>query len=218
MSSVTATDPLAAYRQTTPSAKTAESTEDRFLTLLISQLKNQDPLNPLDNAQVTTQMAQINTVKGIEDLNQTLNLMMGRVQNNEELAALSAVGRQAVVPGDVIALYNGQSAAGFELPQGADEVTVKVYDSAGNVLHSVNLGKQEAGVHLFAWDGKTDSGQTAVNNVYRFEVEAVAAKQKINADTLSIGRIDGVVNGEDEVTFNLGGLPPVKLSDIRQFL
>ncbi|HKO88554.1 MAG TPA: flagellar hook assembly protein FlgD [Burkholderiales bacterium] len=217
VNSATSPDLFAAYGPQ-KSAKNADDTEDRFLTLLVAQMSNQDPMNPLDNAQVTSQLAQLSTVKGIEKLNTTVETLMGRVQTSEAMAALSAVGHQVLVKGESIALYDGMAAAGFELPGDVDALTVKIYDSAGNVLHTAPLGAQKSGIHTFVWDGVTDSGATAVNNTYKFEIEATINGKKVDVTELALGRIDGVIPNQDEVTFELGGMLPVKLSDIRQFL
>ncbi len=221
MSTVSAADTgniLAQYQNPTSTKKPEDDIQDRFMTLLISQMQNQDPLNPLDNAQVTSQLAQLNTVKGIEQLNQTVGMLMGRVQNSEALAGIGAVGKLALVGGEKITLYEGQAAAGFELPADVDALKVKIYDGIGNVLHEADLGAQHAGIHTFVWDGVTDSGETAVNGNYRFEIEARAGNDTIEATPLSIGRVDGVLPNQDELTFNIGGMSPTRLSEIRQFL
>lgn len=216
---VDAGNPLAQYQQNTLGGKSVtDDIQDRFMTLLITQMKNQDPLNPLDNAQVTSQLAQLNTVKGIEQLNDTVSMVMGRMQTSEMLAGLGAVGRFALVEGERISLYEGQAAAGFELPEDADSLTVKIYDSVGNVLHEAELGRHAAGLHTFVWDGLTDSGEEAVNGNYRFEVVARNGEEVVKTTPLSVGRIDGIVPNQSELTFTIGGMPQTKLSDIKQFL
>ena len=213
-----APDLFAAYGPKQKSTSEINDTENRFLAVLVAQMNNQDPLNPLDNAQVTSQMAQINTVKGIEQLNRTVEMLVGKANANEQMAALTAVGRQVLVKGESITLYDGQAAAGFELPSDVEKVTVTIRDAAGKILHTADLGNAKAGIHTFIWDGKTDSGQDAVNNVYRFEVEGTAHGQKIDATELAIGRIDGLVPNQQQATFQISGLPPATLADIRQFL
>lgn len=217
VNSATQTDLFASYGPQ-QSGKKIDDTENRFLAVLVAQMNNQDPLNPLDNAQVTSQLAQINTVKGIEQLNKTVEMLAGRVQSSEAMASVGAVGRQVLLEGNSIALYEGQAAAGFELPRSVDAMTIKITDAAGTVLHTANLGAQGAGIHTFVWDGVTDSGATAVNNTYKFEVEATVNGKKVDVTPLVLGRIDGVIPNQDEVTFNIGGMPPAKLSDIRQFI
>lgn len=212
------TNPLAAYQQAANKKATADEMADRFLTLLVSQMKNQDPLNPLDNAQVTSQLAQINTVQGIDQLNSTLELMMGRANAAESLSAANVVGRAVLVPGDSLQLAKGVAPAGFNLKEDADQVIVKVFDASGTLVHETALGKQDAGVHTIVWDGKTDAGATAADGNYTFKVEATVAGKKIDIEALALGRVDGVLTGQRETTFNVAGMPPVKLSQVRQIL
>ena len=214
------TTPSAAdlFAASNSAASKSDATEDRFLTLLVSQLKNQDPLNPLDNAQVTTQLAQINTVNGIDKLNQTLQAFVGQVQSAQGLAAASVIGRNVLVPGDALALVDGQAAAGFELDQPVDSLKVAITDASGNVLHTADLGPNDAGLHLFAWDGITDSGAAAVPGTYHFKLTATVAGKSATANPLALGRVDGVVPSKDGVTLTLGGLPPVAYSQVRQIL
>src|SRR5262245_54146433 len=88
---------------------------DRFLTMLVAQLKNQDPLNPLDNAQVTTQMAQISTVEGVNRLNSTLEQLAGAFGAAQPLQATSMVGRQVLVQGGALALGAEGARGGYAL-------------------------------------------------------------------------------------------------------
>lgn len=217
-----ATNPFAALGVATggavKAASAADATEDRFLALLVSQLKNQDPLNPLDNNQMTSQLAQINTVKGIEQLNQTLGKLVGRMDSSDSLQAAATVGKRVLVPGSGIQLAAGEALGGFELASGADAVTITVRDGSGRALHTADLGAQGAGLHLFAWDGVTDSGAPAVDGTYAFEVAATLAGKAAPANTLAVGVVNGVIPGANGVKFNVNGLAPVALSDIRQIL
>ena len=104
----------------TKSAATANSaadTQDRFLKLLVTQMKNQDPLNPMDNAQVTTQMAQLSTVSGIDKLNATLQALSDSMSSNQSLQAASMIGHGVLVAGKGIELANGGGYGGVELAQ-----------------------------------------------------------------------------------------------------
>lgn len=213
------TNPLASLSAPAAAgARKTDETEDRFLALLVSQLRNQDPLNPLDNAQVTTQLAQINTVKGIERLAAKLDTLIGRADAAQPLAAAGMVGRQVLFQGDAIALADGAAKAGFDLAQAADEVTVRIKDASGLVLHAADLGPHAAGIYQFTWDGLTDSGVPAAAGTYRFELDARTAGKPVGAEALAFGRVDGVTPGADGVTFTIGGLPPVSIGRIKQFL
>ena len=205
-----ASNPFAAYNTTSTSASggTANSTstgsavENRFLSLLVAQMKNQDPLNPLDNAQVTSQLAQINTVNGIEQLNQTLGKLMASNQSMQALQAASMVGHEVLAEGNSMALAAGSAKAGFDLPDGADHVTVTITSPSGLVVHRDTLDNLGAGVHTFSWDGKTDSGAAAADGNYTFSVAATTSGKSVTASPLSISRVDGVSNGTSGLTVN----------------
>src|SRR4030067_116548 len=112
----TTTDAAAALAaQAAPAAagtKATSDAQDRFLTLLVAQLKNQDPLNPMDNAQITTQMAQISTVTGIDKLNETLQALSDSMAMGQSVSATSMIGHGVLVPGSTLNLANGQAIGG----------------------------------------------------------------------------------------------------------
>jgi len=196
----------------------ANEAQDRFLKLLVTQLKNQDPLNPMDNAQITSQMAQISTVSGIEKLNATLQGMASSYSANQSLQATAMIGHSVFVPGSALQLHDGMAQGGIDLPQAADKVVVSVRDGSGRILHQVDLGPQAAGVLGFQWDGATDSGATAVSGSYSFSVEAQQGGTKIEAIALALGLVGGVKQGKDGVLLNLNGMGSVALSAVKQVM
>src|SRR5215217_2158402 len=117
-----ATDATAAASSLTASTSDAKATSDRFLKLLVAQMQNQDPLNPMDNAQVTSQMAQINTVNGIEKLNTTVQGLSGQFVQMQALQGANLIGRDVIVPGNKMDIDNGVGQGGFELASAADAV------------------------------------------------------------------------------------------------
>lgn len=194
-------NPLAALNtastKSTTSTDTPESGQDRFLTLLVAQMKNQDPLNPLDNAQVTSQLAQINTVNGIEKLNQTLSKLLDSNQNTQVLQAASMVGRDVLAEGNGMVLAGGSARAGFELADAADQVSVTVSSAGGQVVHRATLANLAAGIHTFDWDGKTDAGAAAADGRYSFSVDAKQGGGSAAVQPLALSRVDGVSNGSN---------------------
>lgn len=192
--------------------------QDRFLKLLVTQLKNQDPLNPMDNAQITSQMAQISTVSGIDKLNTTLRELAAGFSASQSLQATAMIGRSVLASGSGLQLRNGTAAGGVELPQAADRVVVSIRDGSGQVLHKIDLGPQAAGVLGFQWDGVTDSGASAVPGSYSFAVEAVQGGNKIDATALALGLVSGVTQGKDGVALKVNGMGSVALSDVKQVM
>lgn len=196
----------------------ANDAQDRFLKLLVTQLKNQDPLNPMDNAQITSQMAQISTVSGIDKLNATLQSMATSFGVGQSLQATAMIGHGVFVPGGTLQLDNGAAQFGVDLPQAADKVTVSILDGSGQVVHKTDLGPQPAGVLGFQWDGVTDSGASAAAGQYGFSIEAVQGGKKIDATALVLGMVNGVTQGKGGVTLKINGVGSVALADVKQVM
>ncbi len=184
------------------------SPQDRFLKLLVTQLKNQDPLNPMDNAQMTSQMAQISTVEGIDKLNATLQMILNGSNENQAMQAAALVGHGVLVPGTGLALTGGMAIGGIELDEPADRVTVK----------TLELGGRDAGSHGIGWDGKTDSGAQAVDGAYSISVVAQRGDAKVGARTLELGMVSSVARTSQGVSLNVGALGNVRMSDVREIL
>lgn len=192
--------------------------QDRFLRLLVTQMKNQDPLNPLDNAQVTTQLAQISTVSGVDKLNATLQMLADSFAADQSLQAATMIGRGILAPGSSLALENGVAIGGVELPQTVDRLIVTIRDSAGIAVHRMDLGPQPEGVVAFRWDGATDSGATAAGGSYSFSVSAQQGDNRVDAATLSFGRVNSVSPGRKGAVLDVGGLGVIGLSEVKQIL
>ena len=208
----TTTNPFAALAASGAASGAAEAggsggaSQDRFMTLLVAQMKNQDPLNPMDNAQVTSQIAQIDTVKGIAQLNETVQKLLGNADAAQSMQAAALIGHTALVDGRSIELTGTGGAGGFNLTTPAEDVTV----------HRASLGAMTAGIHSFAWDGKTDAGAAAVPGAYTFSVNAMSGGKNAAAESLAALRIDGVTPSSNGTTLQLRGAAPVQMNQIRQ--
>ncbi len=199
-------------------AKSATSaSEDRFLKLLVTQLKNQDPLNPMDNAEMTTQLAQISTVGGIEKLNGTLQGLVASYAATQSLQATSMLGQGVLVPGAALTLQGGSATAGVSLAAPADKVVVSISDANGVLRERVDLGPRAAGVASFAWDGRTEAGQVA-DGRYTFTVAATRGDAKVETTPLAYGRVTAVAPAASGTSVTLGELGTVPLADVRQIV
>jgi flagellar basal-body rod modification protein FlgD len=187
------------------------------MTLLVTQMRNQDPLNPLDNAQVTSQLAQLSTVTGIDKLNTTLESLTSNFQSSQSLQAAGMIGRAVMVPGSDLMLSGGKALLGAELAEPVDSLKVNIRDAAGNVVHSMDLGAQETGVLPLGWDGETDSGKTA-DGKYSFELVATRGGEKVEVKSLALGEVGSVSTGPQGVTLNLINMGTATLSDVRQII
>ncbi|MES2423176.1 MAG: flagellar hook assembly protein FlgD [Pseudomonadota bacterium] len=198
---------------------TAAEQQDRFMKLLVAQMKNQDPLNPMDNAQMTSQIAQINTVSGIEKLNTTVESLLASFNNVQAQSATQLPGRSVMVAGTGLSLVKGAATGGVELGSAAEAVDIEIVDANGVAINSLSLGKSEAGVRSFVWDGKTATGQTAPDGVYRIRVSASSADGKpVIATPLSAAKVLAVSNGSAGLQVDLGTAGVFAYSDIKSFL
>ena len=194
-----------------------DATEDRFLKLLVAQMRNQDPLNPLDNAQVTTQLAQINTVKGIDRLNDSLQKLVDRGESSSTAEAAAMVGRSVLVEGDTLELAeSGGARAGFELAAAATSVRVDVVGRTGTVVESRTLGRLPAGLHTFEWDGAAGA-QRAAAGTYTLRVTALDGAATVAVTPLAAAPVRAVTRGPDGVSLHLGAFgsrPPDQVRGI----
>ncbi len=192
--------------------------QDRFLKLLVTQMKNQDPLNPMDNAQVTSQMAQLSTVSGIDKLNQTLEALSSSMISSQSLQASSMIGRIVLAPGNKIELKGGQGAAGVDLKQSADNLNVHIKDASGNVVRNLKLGGQQAGVVAIQWDGKNDAGMDLPEGSYQISASSQLGGDKAVESTLSYGLVHGVVQKPGGASLNVEKLGDVSMDAVKQIL
>ncbi len=201
--------------------KRSEDMSEQFLTLLIAQMKNQDPLNPMDNSKVTSQIAQINTVSGINDLNDTLRGITGQIDTTQRLQASALIGRNVLVPGDDIAVGDEGAATpfGMELAGPAENVTLTITDTAGTVVHESSYTGQSAGIQSFSWDGRDASESPVGPGSYRVNIAATAPDgSAVQVQPLTMGYVGGVVASDSGPKLDLGPNGMVLLDDVRQII
>lgn len=197
----------------------AADLQSSFLTLLVAQLKNQDPTNPMENNELTTQLAQISTVSGIEKLNTTLGAISGQLNNNQSVQASNLIGHGVMIPGDKVLVGNKTTTPfGVELVQSADKVTATITDKDGNVVRTVALGGLSAGVHTFSWDGNLDDGSAAPDGAYAVAINATNGSTQLVAQPLNFAMVNGVVRSNGDVLLDLGTYGTSTLDEIRQII
>lgn len=190
--------------------------QDRFMKLLTTQLKNQDPNNPLDNAQMTSQLAQMSTVEGINRLNDSIGTLLDGYKSSQTMQAASLIGRQVLVDGDLIEMKNSLAGGAVELNGKADKLTVKIFDDKGIEVRGIELGPQPAGVHTFIWDGKDNAGQALADGSYSFTVQAEKGGNKVEATSLSLAAVGSVVIKDGGIELQTAGLGSRQMSQVRQ--
>ncbi|HLU78850.1 MAG TPA: flagellar hook capping FlgD N-terminal domain-containing protein [Burkholderiaceae bacterium] len=199
-------------------------TQERFLTMLITQLKNQDPMNPMDNAQITSQVAQLSTVTGINQLNQTLLALAGQLDVSQSMQAASLIGKEILVPGaDIRVGTSGDTTQvthfGMDLLSPASGVRVLITDVGGKAVRTMELENLQAGVHSLEWDGKDDSGNIVPDGRYLVRVSAFDPQQApVSVAPLTSGRVASVASSNGGVKLDLGLAGSYLLSDVRKIM
>ena len=206
----TVTSPYAALLDTkTAAEKSADSgagSADRFLTMLVTQLQNQDPLNPMDNAQITSQMAQINAVTGLDKVNASVQALGTQFLQMQAMQGAALVGRDVAFEGNSVTVRDGVGRGAVELASEASSTRVEVLDGSGKVVGTVDLGPQTAGRHNFEWP----VGSKPADAAYTFRVSATQGKTAVAGRTLSVDRVQSVSTAGDALTLTLarsGTLP-----------
>ncbi|MES2958194.1 MAG: flagellar hook assembly protein FlgD [Pseudomonadota bacterium] len=215
MSTVNPLSTLGSNAADSVKTKNDAGSEDRFLKLLVAQMANQDPLNPMDNAQVTSQMAQISTVNGIDKLNTTVQGLNQQFVQMQALQGASLVGRDVIVPGDRLAPNDaGLVQGGFELASAADSVKIEILNAGGRVIDTVDLGAEGSGRHGFEW---TPPAGVDANLGQRFRIVAKSGAAAVTSTPLMRDRVDAVVTGGDTLTLELRSSGSVPYSQIKAF-
>jgi len=204
-----------------------DKTQDQFLTLLVTQLQNQDPLNPMDNAEVTSQIAQLSTVNGINQLNNTLLALSGQMDVSQSMQAAALIGKGVLVPGEKIKLgtdpdhpdVRQTTPFGVDLMGPAAAVDVSILDSNGKVVRKIEMGPQSTGVLSVQWDGKDDAGTAVPDGKYTVQVAARDADgEAVAADALTYGEVNAVAYTAEGLRLDLGLEGQASLLDIRKIL
>ncbi len=212
---VTSSTAAASASSSATTAKNAEATSDRFLKLLVAQMQNQDPLNPMDNAQVTQQMAQIQTVSGIDKLDTTVKSLSAQFTQLQALSGAALVGRDVLVEGSKMSVDDqGTGHAGLELATASDRTTVEVLNGAGYVIDTVDLGALGEGRHTFDW---TPAAGVDASQAAKFRVKATLGATAVSATALQRDRVEAVSSNADGLVLELAGSGPVSYDKVKVF-
>lgn len=164
-----------------------------FLKLFVAQLKFQDPMQPMDNYQMASQMAQFSMVEGLNKMTESIKNMETSQSSANQLQAASLVGKNVEVKGNGLTVSGGKVSEGYYQLEKPGRVAVNIFDSRGSLVRTLELGAQDTAKQKLAWDGKNLAGTTLPDGQYSFKVTAVDEKnQAINVTTTMTGRVDGV--------------------------
>jgi len=196
--------------------KKAQLDQADFLKLMTTQLKNQDPTKPMDNAQFLGQIAQFSTVTGIQELQQSFAGLATSLQSAQTLQATQLVGHGVLVPGEGALLGAAGTLDAAAEVTASGGVSVDVVDASGQLVRRLDLGTRPAGLAEFSWDGLDAAGNRAPPGAYFFRAQLAQGATPQALQTYAIDTVASVSIGADGVTLNLSGLGPTRLADVRQ--
>ncbi len=194
--------------------------QDAFLQLMVAQLRNQDPMKPMENGEFLTQIAQFSQVTGLQDLQKSFDELSSSLVSNQALQAASLVGRDVLAPTGLGVLATGQPIKGsVELTSASPKVSVNIYDSVGQLVRKLELGSQAAGDVQYQWDGLKDDGSYAPPGNYLISAEAEFNGKNEAVEALVVNRVDGVTLGNaGSLLLDLAGVGPLDFNQVKQIL
>ncbi|NHQ88347.1 flagellar hook assembly protein FlgD [Iodobacter sp. HSC-16F04] len=198
-------------------ASAADQQQDRFLKLLVKQLQSQDPMNPMDNAATTSQMAQISSVTGIEKLNTTMQSMMASFASAQSFQAAALIGKEVLTQGNQMK-FDGTKPidARVDLPANVSNIKVTITDKNGAVVDKITLPQQAAGAAGVVWDGKLEGDKLAAAGDYYISATGVKDGKEIALNTLTWQTASSVELAKTGVNVMLGNQKTVAFSDVKQ--
>jgi flagellar basal-body rod modification protein FlgD len=212
-------DDLGLSRSLQDSSKRNELGQEDFLMLMTTQLKNQDPLKPADNAEFMSQLAQFGAVEGIAGLKTEIQNLAGSLISNQTFQAAGMLGHEVLVPATQGVLeQDGAIEGAVELPFAVSSLNIGIYDFAGQLVRNINLGAQSPGMAAFDWDGLATDGVAVPPGRYEIRAEATSGGINQAYDVLIADKVQSVSlpAAGRALTMELAGLGEVNFSDIRQ--
>jgi flagellar basal-body rod modification protein FlgD len=224
----TTTDPLATYAAQTQAAQnTAKGKKsannlgiDEFLTLMTTQLKNQDPMKPLEGTEFVAQLAQFGTVSGVQAMQSSMETLAASLRSTQALNGATLVGRDILAPVESVNLTEGVPVGGeIEVPTGTSSVQVRITDSSGAVVREMNVSPT-AGTNTFTWDGLRSDGTKASSGSYDIEAIAKTGTSSESLTVLMSGRVSSVSIDSTgaSLTLNTSALGAVSMANVRRVM
>jgi flagellar basal-body rod modification protein FlgD len=206
-------------------AATPQSTsmgQSEFLTLFTTQLKNQDPTDPVKNEAFVAQLAQFSQLEATTAMKTSMNSLVSSMSNDRMLGAASLMGKQVAVPDGPVQVTNTTVAQGtINVPTGADGIQLQVFDSNGILVRTQIMGAQKPGDVTLAWDGMTDGGQAAANGTYRYVAtvnsQGVMSKPTVNTYATVTG-VSSAGTSDGTMLLEVAGGKTVNLADVKRIV
>lgn len=221
MSTTNVSDVLSQYQttqQTTSSTGSSELGQSEFMELMLAQLKYQNPLEPQDNGEFISQLAQFSSLEEMQELTSSVDEVVSQFRSTQALQASAMVGKSVLAPSGVGVLgADGEIRGAIEVPASTGGVVLSVYSASGELVRQMELGSAEAGTLPFVWDGKDGNGVAMPEGTYEIVAQAAYSGGSEQLTTLISANVDSVSLGQGgSITLNLAGMGSVALSDVQQ--
>ncbi len=190
-----------------------------FLTLMTTQLKNQDPFKPLDGTEMVAQLAQFGTVSGVQQMNVTLGALADSLRSSQALSGATMVGHQILAPASAVNYYGQPIGGAVQVADGASSVSLTITDATGQVVRHLNMATS-SGQQPFSWDGLTDGGSQAVAGHYKIEAVAKVGGANLALPIAVAARVGSVTMDRTgtSLTLNTAELGAIALGDVQQII
>ncbi|MEP1214073.1 MAG: flagellar hook assembly protein FlgD [Marinobacter sp.] len=214
-----ASDVLSKYKLDQQQTKSGnELGKNEFMELMIAQLKNQNPLEPQDNGEFISQLAQFSSLEEMQGLSGSVDDVANQFRSTQALQASAMVGRTVLAPSSIGILgADGEISGNVEVPASTSGLRISIENEAGERVRQIDMGSQQAGVTGFSWDGKDGNGNSLPPGPYKVVAEASYPDGPEQLRTMMSANVDSVSLGKGgNITLNLAGMGSIALSDVEQ--
>jgi flagellar basal-body rod modification protein FlgD len=218
MNAVSSTTTVASNAAGTTAVQKKSLTQEDFLNLLTKQLQYQDPMSPMDNSQMASQMAQLNMVQAMDKMSQSVQNLESAQASVNSLQTVGLIGKKVEAKGNTLTVSNGGVSDGYYQLSKAAKVTIQVQDAQGNIVRVMDGGVKDTGKQKFIWDGKNQLGTALPDGCYTFQVSALDEKgQPLQVQTSKTGTVTGI-SFENGTTYLKLGADQITINDLTAIL
>lgn len=200
---------------------TGDLAMEDFLSLMTTQLQNQDPLKPMENGDFLGQIASFGTVSGIEELRNQFESLSNSMQSDQALQGSSLVGRSVLVP-SAIGMMNGETGlqGQINVDEPVQDLKVQIYSESGSLVKTMDMGAA-SGATNFGWDGLDDNGEPMPAGPYQFRATGTVNGENTSFSTSTLAQVNSVLvdgRGSDGLTMNLAGIGSVPFKEVQEII